>query len=80
LTSGTSKIQDVDFSRLDGNNLHVDLKDGKRIIFPLEGDRDFILGALTLILNELKKVESESGVSVDSVSQIDLRFNNPVLN
>ncbi len=76
---GASKIQDIVRARFENNFLSVDLKDGKRILFPQEGDRDFILGALTLILNELKKSDSGSRIGEEQIKIIDLRFNNPVL-
>jgi hypothetical protein len=76
---GTTKIQDIDTARIENGYLSVDIKDGKRILFPLEGDRDFILGSLALILNELRNSDIKSGAGEGQVEVIDLRFKNPIL-
>lgn len=79
LVYGVSKIQEIDSAKLQMGLLNVDLKDGKRILFPLEGDRDFLLGSLALILNELKITGTDFGIGDVSIKEIDLRFKNPVL-
>ena len=76
---GTSKIQEIETARLEKDHLSVDMKDGKRILFPLEGDRDFILGSLALILNELKKSSSDTRIGEGQIKIVDLRYKNPIL-
>jgi hypothetical protein len=77
LVYGVSKIQEIERAYWQNNSLSVDLKDGKSILFPIDGDRDFLLGALALILNELKKESAETEVL--GIEVIDLRYKNPVL-
>lgn len=79
LVNGAIKIQEIEEANLEKNYLTVVFKDGREVYFPLEGDRDFILGALTLILNELKKNDSDFKIGEEQVNIIDLRFKNPVL-
>lgn len=50
------------------DGLEVRLPDGVAVIFPLEGDRDVLLGSLRVVLSKIERV-----------STIDLRFKNPVL-
>ncbi len=57
--------------KIAGDHMIVGGIEGKTVIFPLEGDRDYLFGALNLILSRLP--------SVKEVSTIDLRFKNPVL-
>lgn len=78
---GVSKIQTIENASLIDNHLSVDMGGERNVLFPLTGDRDFLLGALTLILNELKKNELNSRIEgVDRVRTIDLRYKNPILN
>jgi len=79
LVYGTSKIQEIQSAQVIGNLLTVELKDGIKVLFPQEGDRDFILGSLTLILSELKKDDMEANIEDRQFEIIDLRYKNPVL-
>ncbi|CAN5279405.1 hypothetical protein BH10PAT1_BH10PAT1_7600 [soil metagenome] len=56
------------------DGLEVDQIKGKNVIFPLTGDKDVLLGSLSLILSRLPSVKEASTISI-----IDLRFKNPVL-
>jgi len=58
---------------LQSGSLTVDLPGPIKVIFPLEGDRDVILGALKLIYAKTQ------GEGSRKFSQIDLRYKNPVL-
>ena len=49
---------------------------GIKVIFPLEGDKDLLIGSLQLILSRLNGATKDSKINV---STIDLRFKNPVL-
>lgn len=79
LIYGASLIQDIEKSTLEDNLLSVDMVGGINILFPLDGDRDFILGSLALILNQLKKESLDSKIESGQISIIDLRYKNPVL-
>ena len=50
------------------DGLEVRMPDGITVIFPLEGDRDVLLGGLRVVLSKIERI-----------STIDLRFKNPVL-
>ncbi len=56
---------------VENESLVIELNQGPRVIFPLEGDREVLLGSLRLILSRL----NDSG----QVSTIDLRFKNPII-
>ena len=67
-------------SEIDNLSLHVFFEDELEIIFPLEGDKEVLLGSLNLILTRLRGGEEEPRIEgVDDVEIIDLRFSNPVL-
>jgi hypothetical protein len=72
-------MHDIEVSKIENSYLMTNLKDGYKIIFPLDGDRDFLLGATVLILNELNKDEMSSKIKVGELRTVDLRFKNPVL-
>jgi len=79
LIMGVSEIQEIENVKYENGQLFVNLKDGIRLLLPTGGDRDFILGALTLILNELKKTNDDSKIGLEEVKEIDLRYNNPII-
>ncbi len=60
--------------KITADGIEVDNIVGKRVIFPLTGDRDILLGSLNLIISRLPSVKEASTIGV-----IDLRFKNPVL-
>jgi len=57
--------------KIDKSSLVIELSRGPKVIFPLEGNRQALLGSLRLVL---AKLNSDS-----QVSTIDLRFKNPVI-
>ncbi len=59
---------------LEGNSLVIELDRGLEVIFPLEGDRQVLLGSLNLILGQVDGLEQDVANKT-----IDLRFKNPVL-
>ena len=67
----------VDRGVIDGEKLLVDVG-GVRVIFPVTGDKDVLLGGLRLIIERLKADPKDSKIS-KGITQIDLRFKNPVL-
>ncbi len=53
---------------------------GPEVIFPLEGDRQVLLGSLNLIISRLNAIREESRIeNVGGIQTIDLRFKNPVI-
>lgn len=61
----------VQTGKIDNGSLVIELSRGPKVIFPLEGSRQVLLGSLRLVL---AKLNSDS-----QVSTIDLRFKNPVI-
>ena len=62
--------------KIKNTSLVIATNDGLTVIFPLEGDRDAILGSLALVLAKLKESPKDSRMNV---REIDLRFKNPVI-
>lgn len=66
--------------KIEDESLVIELSQGPRVIFPLEGEKEILLGSLRLVLSRLNndgqdsKIENVSGASI-----IDLRFKNPVI-
>lgn len=56
---------------IENESLVIELNQVPKVIFPLEGDREVLLGSLRLILSRLN--------SSRQVSTIDLRFKNPII-
>ncbi len=57
--------------------LFVKLPSGPTVIFPLDGDREALIGSARFIISRL--MTGQENLRIDNVSQIDLRFKNPVL-
>lgn len=66
----------VQKGRIENDSLIIDRIGSQTIIFPLEGDKEALMGALTLILTKLKETAKDSRINI---REIDLRFKNPVL-
>jgi len=64
---------------MEGEKLVIEVDGGPTVIFPVEGDRDLLLGSFVLITNELKKSGSETSFPDVSKKVVDLRFKNPVI-
>jgi len=65
---------------IENETLVIELSQGPKVIFPLEGERDVLLGSLTLVLSRLNSGDEETRIeNVPGVSIIDLRFKNPVI-
>ena len=78
--SGMFSSYQVREGMIEGESLVIELSQGPRVIFPLEGEKEVLLGSLRLVLSKLNndgqdsKIENVSGASI-----IDLRFKNPVI-
>lgn len=57
--------------------LEVNLPEGIKVIFPLEGDRQVLLGSLKVVLSRLNQEAKDS--KIERIREIDLRFKNPIL-
>jgi hypothetical protein len=73
LISGVNEMYQVRYGMIANDALTVDIPHGLRVIFPLEGDSEVLLGGLRLIY---AKVTAEY---LGTYSQIDMRYKNPVL-
>ena len=74
LARGIYQMYQIRETSIQDGSLLVELPGQIRVIFPLDGDSDILLGSLRLIYS---KIQSD-GNSL-KYSQIDLRFKNPVL-
>jgi hypothetical protein len=73
LVSGVYQMYQVGYGTIENDALAVDMPAGLRVIFPLEGDSEVLLGSLRLIYT--KVTTDYPGL----YSQIDMRYKNPVL-
>jgi hypothetical protein len=73
LISGINEMYQVRYGMIANDALTVDIPHGLRVIFPLEGDSEVLLGGLRLIY---AKVTADY---LGTYSQIDMRYKNPVL-
>lgn len=70
----------IEKSVLTDSGLSVTFDDGLTVIFPLEGDKEVLLGSLNLILGRLRGPDGEPRIEgAEKIKFVDLRFNNPVL-
>ncbi len=74
LAGGIFQMYQVRESQVQDGSLLVELPGQIRVIFPLEGDSEVLLGSLRLIYSKVMEDGNLAGYS-----QIDLRFTNPVL-
>lgn len=68
----------VSSGRIENNSLVVNLPYGYKVVFPLEGEKDVLLGALRLLIERLNAAPKDSRIN-QGITEIDLRFKNPVL-
>lgn len=74
IASGVNQMYQVGNSRIINGTLLVELPGQIRVIFPLEGDTQILLGSLRLVYLKIQEDNNPGGYS-----EIDLRFKNPVL-
>jgi hypothetical protein len=74
LAVGVYQMYQVREFLLQENSLLVELPGQFKVIFPLDGDSRILLGSLRLIYSKVRSEGNPAGVS-----QVDLRFTNPVL-
>lgn len=73
IIGGVYEMYQINDGFLENDSLTVDLTGPIRVIFPLEGDTEVLLGALKLIYTKTQ------GENQGRFTQIDLRYKNPVL-
>lgn len=74
LIDGVGKMYQTRTGEIEGDTLLVDLPGSVRVLFPLvDIDRDYLLGSLRLIYSNIRSEEGKL------YSQIDMRYENPVL-
>jgi len=71
-------LPNVGGGRLENQSLVVELPQGLKVIFPLEGEKEVLLGALRVILDRLNESDKDSRIGKE-ITEVDLRFQNPVL-
>ena len=61
--------------------LEIELNQGLKVVFPLEGDVDVLLGSLQLVLSRLNTEAEDFKIGEEQIRPrlIDLRFKNPVI-
>lgn len=59
------------------DSLFFDLPSGIKVIFPLSGDKDVLLGSLRFILFRLNQTGEDS--KIGKIQVIDLRYKNPII-
>ena len=70
----------INIGEIINDSLVIELDSGTKVLFPLEGDKQILLGALRLIDSKVTTEGEElSGVDGQVVETIDLRYKNPVL-
>lgn len=80
LLYGAFSAYQIREGKIENNGLVIELSQGPRVIFPLEGDRDVLLGSLRIVLSKLNNPDEDSKIeNVSGVSIIDLRYKNPVI-
>lgn len=80
LMSDLSYLFQVDSGRMDGESLVIDLDDATDVIFPLEGEKDVLVGSLVLLGNRILEGKDENARDLVSVKKtIDLRYKNAVI-
>src|SRR3989344_5545325 len=72
LVSSISNSQKLSRASLEADKLIVVLDQGERVIFPIEGDKELLLGSFFLIVNELKSNDFASTMKKSDDYTIDL--------
>lgn len=73
-------IADIGYAYLEQNNLVVEYKGNIKLIFPKEGDADLLAGKAYYTVSQFDNIE-EYIIEIGnySISEIDFRFNDPVV-
>ncbi len=74
LMRGVNDMYQINSGVITDNSLVVELPSSIKVIFPLDGDTQVLLGSLRLVYGKI-----EAGDQKGKFKEIDLRFKNPVL-
>lgn len=77
IINGLTYLYSINSGNIINDELKVTSNEGIIIRFPLEGDKDVLLGSLRLIFSRLN--DETKGIRIEDTKEIDLRFKNPVL-
>ncbi|MFA6073920.1 MAG: hypothetical protein WC758_07435 [Candidatus Woesearchaeota archaeon] len=77
IINGLTYLYSINSGNIINDELKVTNSEGIIIRFPLEGDKDVLLGSLRLIFSRLN--DETKGIRIEDTKEIDLRFKNPVL-
>lgn len=77
VTRSISSLYAIESAYFDNTKYEIKLVGGPVIKFPLSGDHDVAVGAVRLIYSRLN--EGKEGFRMEDVSEIDLRYDNPVV-
>ncbi len=81
ILSDLSSSYQLSKGELNGDGLLVELPTKTKVLFPLNGDREILLGSFILVINQLNSVKV--GSTMDKVGlagkTLDLRYKNPVI-
>lgn len=77
IINGLTYLYSINSGNIINDELKVTNSEGITIRFPLEGDKDVLLGSLRLIFSRLN--DETKGIRIEDTKEIDLRFKNPVL-
>lgn len=77
IINGLKYLYSINSGTIINDELKVISNEGLTIRFPLDGDKDVLLGSLRLIFSRLN--DTTSGIRIEDTKEIDLRFKNPVL-
>lgn len=77
---GVFSAYQVREGKIEDESLVIELSQGPKVIFPLEGEKEVLLGSLRLVLSKLNNESEDSKIeNVSGARIIDLRFKNPVI-
>ncbi|OGM24923.1 hypothetical protein A3D00_00285 [Candidatus Woesebacteria bacterium RIFCSPHIGHO2_02_FULL_38_9] len=68
-----NQMYEVKMATVDNNQLESTLDGSVSVIFPLEGDQDFLIGSFNAIFSRLITQQQRSKI------EVDMRFKNPVI-
>ncbi len=77
IINGLAYLYSINSGNIINDELKVTSSEGIIIRFPLEGDKDVLLGSLRLIFSRLN--DETKGIRIEDTKEIDLRFKNALL-
>lgn len=75
---GMHAYYEVEGIEIKDNSLYTHLTNGLKVIFPLEGDVEVLLGSFVAVFSKLNSQQDDFRIG-KNIREVDLRFENPVL-